>query len=110
MISRMTKGLTFALLPLALLSCGASNWVQLTSAGRQVTLAVPSQVTNCIRVGTSRASALNRVGFIQRGNEKLQEELVTLARNEAGDMGGNRVVAESTIVDGTQSFGVYRCP
>ncbi|MBL4573298.1 MAG: DUF4156 domain-containing protein, partial [Gammaproteobacteria bacterium] len=41
--------------------------------------------------------------------ERLQEELLTLARNEAGRMGGNTVVPESLIDGGEQDFGVYNC-
>ncbi|MDT8428863.1 MAG: DUF4156 domain-containing protein [Pseudomonadales bacterium] len=90
-----------------MLSC--SSWVQLTSAGTEVQLATPAEVTSCTRLGTSNANVLDRVAFIQRGTQRLQDELVTLARNDAGDMGGNRVVAESTITEGAQTFGVYRC-
>lgn len=92
-----------------LLTACASNWVQLTPDGEQVRLALPVDVQNCRRIGTSSASALNRIGPMQRGGERLQQELVTLARNEAADMGGNRVVAESTIIDGRQTFGVFSC-
>ncbi len=92
-----------------MLGCGASNWVQLTAPARQVSLALPAQVSSCTRIGTSTANALDKVAFLQRGSQKLQEELVTLARNEAADMGGNRVVAESVIAEGRQTFGVFRC-
>jgi hypothetical protein len=47
--------------------------------------------------------------FLDRNSARLELELVTLARNEAGTMGGNAVVAESVITDGQQRFGVYRC-
>ena len=87
----------------------AGNWVQLTPEGQQVRLALPVDVADCRRMGTSSASALNNIGPVQRGGERLQEELVTLARNEAADMGGNRIVAESTIIDGRQTFGVFSC-
>ncbi len=90
--------------------CGASSWVQVTPAGMRVSVATPAEVSNCTRVGTSNVNALDRVAFMQRGSQKLQDELVNLARNEAGDIGGNRVVPESTINEGRQTFGVYRCP
>ncbi len=105
----MFKCVSISLISLLMAGCGASNWVQLTSEGQQVRLALPAEVSNCRRVGTSNTSALNRIGFLQRGSQKLQDELVTLARNEAADIGGNRVVAESTINDGSQTFGVFRC-
>lgn len=88
-------------------ACG--NWVNLTSAGRLVTVATPSEVANCRRLGVSTANALSEIVFVERGTAKLQAELIDLARNEAADMGGNRIVVESPIADGRQTFGVYSC-
>lgn len=93
---------------LALQAC-SSNWVQLTPEGRQVIVATAAQVANCSRVGTANVNALDNIAFVQRGAAKLQEELEMLARNEGGALGGNRVTPESTITDGRQTFGVYRC-
>ncbi|GIT20632.1 MAG: hypothetical protein CM1200mP40_03140 [Gammaproteobacteria bacterium] len=53
---------------------------------------------------------LSRLVVVERGGERLQDELIRLARNEAGDLGGNVIVPESVIEEGRQSFGVYRCP
>ncbi len=86
------------------------TWVQLTSAGENVSLRTASQVANCERIGRTQTQSLSRVTIVERGADRLQEELLTLARNEAGDMGGNVVVAESVITEGRQSFGVYQCP
>jgi hypothetical protein len=86
------------------------NWVQLTAEGQGVRLATASEVSNCSRVGRTNARTLSRVVVVERGGEQLQSELLTLARNEAGSMGGNVVVPESLIDKGQQSFGVYRCP
>lgn len=88
-------------------ACG--TWVQLTSVGRLVTVATPAEVASCTRLGSSTANAISEIAFVQRGSKKLQEELIDLARNEAGDMGGNRIVVESPIEEGHQTFGVYRC-
>jgi hypothetical protein len=105
----MVRLIAISAVSVLMLGCGASNWVQLTAPAREVSVAVPAQVSNCRRIGTSNVNALDKLAFVQRGSQKLQEELVTLARNEAADMGGNRVVAESTISEGRQTFGVFRC-
>lgn len=89
---------------------GCSNWVQVTSAGQNVRVATASEVSNCSRIGRTRTHTLGKVVGVERGAERLQEELQSLARNEAGDMGGNVVVPESLIDDGQQTFGVYSCP
>jgi hypothetical protein len=73
-------------------------------------VATPAQVSACTRLGSSTTNALSEIVFVDRGTRKLQQELIDLARNEAGDMGGNRIVVETPITDGRQSFGVYRCP
>jgi hypothetical protein len=93
---------------LTLAACG-NSWVQVTPEGRNVQVATAAQVGGCTRVGTANVNALDNIGFVQRGANRLQEELVSLARNEGGRLGGNRVVPESTINDGRQTFGVYRC-
>jgi len=88
----------------------ACSWVQLTAEGRGVQLATSSEVSNCTRVGTTSSATTSRLLVVQRGGEQVQGELVTLARNEAGLMGGNTIVADSTIEGGRQSFTVYNCP
>lgn len=87
----------------------ACTWVQLTSEGAGVRLAGARLVTNCERVGRTTARTLGEIVTVERGGGKLQTELLTLARNEAGRMGGNTIVPESIIADGQQEFGVYRC-
>lgn len=85
------------------------TWVQLTAQGQSVSLLNQDQAGWCTRVGTTTSSTRSRV-LVQRGGEKIQEELVILARNEAGVMGGNAIVAASTIEGGRQQFIVYNCP
>ena len=94
---------------IALLMTGCT-WVQLTSEGAGVRLAGARLVANCERVGRTTARTLGEIVTVERGSGKLQTELLTLARNEAGRMGGNTIVPESIISDGEQEFGVYNCP
>ena len=89
---------------------GCSNWVQVTSAGQNVRVATSGEISNCRRIGRTRTHTLPKIVGVERGAERLQTELQSLARNEAGDMGGNTVVPESPIEDGQQTFGVYSCP
>ena len=103
----MTKALITAIGAVMLVSC--SSWVQLTSEGESVMLLPESGVASCTRVGGTRSSTLNTILFTQRNLLRLEEELATLARNEAGSMSGDAIVIESPISDGTQRFGVYRC-
>lgn len=99
----------FLLASFILFTAGCSSWVQVTSEGEGVRLGSAQEVANCQRIGQARSQTLSRVVVVERGGERLQEELIRLARNEAGDLGGNVIVPESTIEEGRQSFGVYRC-
>ncbi len=89
---------------------GCNSWVRVTDAGETVREATAAQVSNCRRIGRATANTMSRVVFVERGGERLQDELLRLARNEAGDLGGNTIVPESVISEGTQTFGVYICP
>jgi len=98
------------LFPFLIFLTGCNSWVQVTTEGESVRLAAGNEVANCQRIGRVQAQTLSRVVVLERGGERLQDELIRLARNEAGDLGGNVIVPESVIEDGRQSFGVYRCP
>lgn len=103
------KPLTLLLLVSALTLSACSSWVQVTAEGQGVRVATTQDIANCTRVGTANVNAVDNIAFVQRGAARLQEELISLARNEGGRLGGNRVVPESTIADGRQTFGVFRC-
>lgn len=105
---RTTQKLSLLLVTASLMAC-SSNWVQLTPQAQNVSVATPAQVASCSRVGTANVMATDSIAFVNRSARQLQEDLLRLARNEAGDLNGNRVVVESPINDGRQTFGVYRC-
>ncbi|GJM12927.1 MAG: hypothetical protein DHS20C12_13300 [Pseudohongiella sp.] len=86
------------------------TWVQLTSEGESVSLLSADRTGNCERIGRATAQTLGSIVTVERGGQRLQTELLTLARNEAGRMGGNTVVPESLIDNGQQDYGVYICP
>ncbi len=108
---RMTNTVRLVILSaaVALFTACRTEWVQLTPEAQGVQVATPSEVANCTRAGTANVSALDNIGFVQRSARQLQEELIRLARNEAGDMQADRIVAESPINEGRQTFGIYRC-
>ena len=88
---------------------GACTWVKLTSEGEKVNVLTHAQVTNCKKLGKTRAMLKDKIAGISRNQEKVKLELETLARNSAVDMGGNAVVPVSEIADGKQVFDVYQC-
>lgn len=102
----MKKLLLTACVSLLISGC---TWVQLTTEGQGVRLAGARLVTNCDRIGRTTARTLGKIATVGRGGGKLQTELLTLARNEAGRMGGDTIVPESIVSQGEQEFGVYHC-
>jgi len=87
----------------------ACNWVPLTDAGEAVRVAKPAELRGCASIGRTNAQTTDRVLIFARGDEKIQQELEALARNEAALMGGDAVAAAGPIEKGRQSFEVYRC-
>lgn len=92
---------------------GGCTWVKLNDAGAAVQQATAADIQGCDRVGVANSKTTRRVVF-KRSKGKVQEELITLARNQAAALGGNAVVPseDSSRVDsaGEQEFIVYRCP
>jgi len=88
----------------------ACTWVQLSSAGEGVEIRTATQVANCERLGVASSTTMDRLLVVDRNNERQQEELYILARNEAGSMGGNAVVPVTNVTNGRQRFEVYSCP
>jgi len=90
-------------------STGACTWVKTTPEGEPVRVATAEAVTDCTRQGKVTVSLKSRVAGVERKPTKVAEELATLARNEGAALGGNTVVAETTVKDGSQVYGVYQC-
>lgn len=98
------------LMPLLMLS--ACTWVSVSSEGAGVASLTASQAQNqgCERLGQTHSQTMDKITFIKRSNRAQKEELEKLAKNEAANMGGNAVVAATEIVEGRQTYIVYKCP
>ena len=107
MRSRFTPLFSVPVLTLLLTSC---TWVSLTPEGEGVAILQPGEVARCERVGRVTSRTTDEIVTVDRSAEALQNELLVLARNEAGALGGNAIVPDSVIQDGAQVFSVYRCP
>ena len=87
----------------------ACAWVKLTPGGEAVRVADESQVRGCETKGRTHAQTTDRVAIFARGEQRIQQELESLARNEAALMGGDAIVPASGIERGRQTFDVYNC-
>ncbi|WP_218943617.1 DUF4156 domain-containing protein [Exilibacterium tricleocarpae] len=93
-----------------LVASAGCAWVELTPGARDVAVISAEEAEGCKLVGRTTARSLDKVAFVSRSERKLAVELATLARNDAAEMGGNAVVAQSAIEDGARRFAVYSCP
>lgn len=97
------------LLVAAVLGLMACSWVKLTPQGEKVRVASEAQVTTCQKLGKTTANVADKVVGLERKEKVVKENLAALARNAAAEMGGDTVVPATPIIDGTQSYNVYRC-
>ncbi|NKB99819.1 MAG: DUF4156 domain-containing protein [Pseudomonadales bacterium] len=101
--------MTRSLLIIALITTvGACNFVQVNESGAMVTQANAPDVNHCTYIGQIDSQTRAKV-LLERGSEKVQQELIDLARNQAASMGANAVVAIGVPENGTQKFRAYRC-
>jgi hypothetical protein len=102
----MNKLLTLLLVASTLNAC---TWVKPTTKSHEIVLKESSQVVNCVKKGVTNSKSLSKIAFVPRNQEKIFNELVLLAKNEAVILKGDTIVAEGKMDKGQQTFGVYLC-
>jgi hypothetical protein len=100
---------TMSIAILAALALSACTWVKPTEGAAAVVVAEPCKVRDCTRVSTLTTSVKHTIGSMQRKPEKVEQELTTLARNEAAIRGGDTIVPRGEVQEGARTFDVYRC-
>jgi len=101
------KRVVWILIAAGLLS--ACSFVDLTKEGGNVRLIEKGEVSRCKYLGQITASVTDHVGVFGRKEESVQENVNTLARNSAAELGGDTIKAADNLKDGKQRFDVYRC-
>lgn len=97
-------------LVISVLVVSGCSWVTPSPEAQQVTVAkTAAVVSHCQRLGTTTVTTKAKLGFIPRAPKKIEQELVGLAKNSAGEMGGNAILAQAASNNGVQTFVVYRC-
>jgi len=97
------------LLALSLLS--GCTWVAVAPDATHVRIAPSDTLGDCKQVGTTKTRTKARIGIFVRSEKKVAQELETLARNDAPELGGNTIAAEGPVsADGMQRFAIYDCP
>ena len=89
------------------LSLPACTFVHMaTSAGKVKVLA---SAPSCDKRGEAEVSVRHKVGFYERSEAQVRDELETLARNEAPGVGADSISPLGQPVDGTQRWALWRC-
>ncbi|MCL7714623.1 DUF4156 domain-containing protein [Stenotrophomonas mori] len=89
----------------------ACTWVPIEKGGKAVrVLPAGPVVPGCVGKGEIVVSVKSKVAFYNRNPLRVQEELETLARNEAPSAGANAVQALGRPADGSQRFSAWQCP
>ena len=96
-------------LSIATICLTACTWVEPTKEGSEVVLVKAFNVEVCKKLGTANTSVKHEVGFVTRSEEKVTNELITLAKNRAAEMGGDSIVAKGPASEGSMSFDIYKC-
>ncbi len=90
-----------------LLSMPACTFVHMApSAGKVKVLA---SAPSCDKRGEAEVSVRHKVGFYERSEAQVRDELETLARNEAPGVGADSISPLGQPVDGTQRWALWRC-
>ena len=93
----------------AFFSLSACSWVQPLPGALEVALMPAEDVTKCQKLGSTHASVLDKVGFYDRSEKAITEDLIAVAKNEAVRMRGDTIVKASDLTDGKMEFEIYRC-
>lgn len=105
-IARLSTLFTGAVLLATLAGC---SWVDVKPQGEKVRVLTSQEVGRCRFLGHVTSNTAATLLVFVRGRAKVQEEVNTLARNEAGTMGADTVVPTGPLIEGEQTFNVYRC-
>ncbi|HEY4583141.1 MAG TPA: DUF4156 domain-containing protein [Lysobacter sp.] len=92
------------------LIASACTWVPMQSGAAGVrVLAAGASTAGCTRLGEIEGNVTDRVALYERNPLRVQEELETMARNEAVGLGANTVQPLEAPRDGRQRFSAWRC-
>lgn len=84
-------------------------WVKPLPSSEKVALVKPALASDCQFLGHVNVSVKAKVVGLIRKREKVADELIVLAKNEALSLEADTLVAEVADNQGRQRFKAYRC-
>lgn len=94
---------------LAIISLASCANVEPTEQSKGVTLVKPFNVKDCKKLGTTNVSIEQKAGIFALDDKAATQDLVNLAKNRAGTMGADSIVAKGPIEEGKMTFDIYKC-
>ena len=88
-------------------SLSACTFVHMAPSATSVK--VLASAPTCERRGEAEVSVRHKVGFYERSEAQVRDELETLARNEAPGVGADSISPIDQPADGTQRWALWRC-
>ncbi len=86
----------------------ACTWVKM-APGASAVKVVQGAPAGCEKRGEVEVSVKDSVAFYDRNALRVQDELETLARNEAPGLGADTVQALGPPADGSQRYAAWKC-
>ena len=69
-----------------------------------------ADIPRCQNLVQNQLTVADKLGMLQRMPGDVENDLQTMAINQAASVGANGVSALSTVSGGTQTWGLYKCP
>lgn len=97
-------------LPMFAMLAACSSGIKLDGGGGKVKTAWTQDVSGCRLLGKIKVSVTDHVGFFDRSDIKVRDELEVMARNEAyASLHADTVKPLGDPNRGEQLWGAYRC-
>jgi len=87
----------------------ACSWVKPVEGSDQVALVNSANTEGCNKLDKTTYFVKNQVAGLTRNQESVTEELVTLGKNQAVEMGGDTIVQTEPLKEGKIGFDIYKC-
>jgi hypothetical protein len=96
--------------PVAVVLLSSCSWVEPTKESDAVAVVTDAvKLEGCKKLLSTTSSVLDKVGFMDRTERAMADELTILAKNKAAAVGGDTVIAKGPVKDGSMSFDIFKC-
>jgi len=96
--------------PVAVIFLTSCTWVEPTKESDAVAVVTDAvKVEGCKKLVSTTSSVLDKVGFIDRTESLMVDELTTMAKNKAAAVGGDTIISKGPVKEGSMSFDIFKC-